>query len=228
MKRQLEDWELDRIAEGDADPALRRRLDASPEDQRRMNEIRAEEQPLRRALFRAACPPSLSLGEWNAGMLAASVAQEIAGHVASCVHCTADVARIEAAMNAPVTLAKEPVLRRIVLKLESLFDAATGAPAAVALRGDSWSGLFANGDYMISLTKRRASGGYSLQGSLITPEPSVKGEARLVVKEGAVLAGTPLSAAATFVFDGVPSGQYELVVRTAASELIVPGLQFQE
>src|SRR5690606_20736337 len=94
-------------------------------------------------------------------------------HVADCPHCTEEAALIHAAMERPVAAAREPVLRRLVMTLTSLMDGASGggAPATVALRGETWSGLFANGDYMISLTKRRAREGYSLQGSLITPEP---------------------------------------------------------
>jgi hypothetical protein len=231
MKRLLEDWELDRLADGEGTPEMEQTLANSPADQQRLQAIRQEEQSLHRALFRADCPSTLTLGEWQFGMVASHIAQRIQNHLASCPHCTAELADIQSAMNAPVSVAtaREPLLRRLVMKLESLMDEVAGNTAAspVALRGETWSGLYSNGDYMISLTKRRAAGGYSLQGSVIMPEPNNKGQAQLTLKQSeSVVVQSPLSSAATFVFDQIPPGRYELIVTTTSSELIVPELQF--
>lgn len=231
MKRLLEDWELDQIADGAGTPEMQRTLSTSPEDQKRLQEIRQEENVLRQALFRADCPSTLTLGEWQFGMAAPEQAQLIQNHIATCPHCTAEVGEIQAAMNAPVTAVpqKEPVLRRLIMKLESLLDDVAGTTAAtpVALRGDTWSGLYSSGDYMISLTKRRATSGYLLQGSVITPEPMAKGQAQLTLKQNeTVVVKSPLSAAATFSFDQIQPGRYELIVTTPSSELVVPEIQF--
>lgn len=231
MKRLLEDWELDRVADGEGTPEMQRTLAASPTDQKRLQEIRQEEKILRQALFRADCPSTLTLGEWQFGMVASEQAYLIQSHVAGCPHCGAEVADIQSAMNAPVaaTPEKVPVLRRLIMKLESLLDEVAGTTAAspVALRGETWSGLYTSGDYMISLTKRRAKSGYLLQGSVIMPEPMAKGQAQLTLKQNeAVIVKSPLSAAATFSFDQIQPGRYELIVTTPSSELVVPELQF--
>lgn len=231
MKRLLEDWELDKIADGEGTVEMEQTLANSPADQERLQGIRQEEQSLRRALFRADCPSTLTLGEWQFGMMEGDGARRVQSHIATCPHCAAELADIQSAMNSTVSVpqTREPILRRLVMKLESLLDEVAGTTAAspVALRGETWSGLYSNGDYMISLTKRRAQGGYSLQGSVITPEPMSKGQAQLTLKQNdSVIVQSPLSAAATFVFDQVQPGRYELIVTTASSELIVSELQF--
>lgn len=231
MKRLLEDWELDRIADGEGSPEMHRTLAQSVADQQRLAEIKREEMVLRQNLFRADCPSTLLLGEWQLGMVPTQQAQPLQSHITHCPHCAAELAQIQSAMNAPVssTPTREPLLRRLIMKLESLLDDVAGTTAAtpVALRGETWSGLYSSGDYMISLTKRRAKNGYSLQGSVIMPDPAAKGQAQLTLKQNeTVIVKSPLSAAATFAFEQVPPGRYELIVTTASSELVVPELQF--
>ena len=59
------------------------------------------------------------------------------------------------------------------------------------------------------------------------PEPASKGEASLTLKQNdTVIVQSPLSAAATFAFERVPPGRYELIVTTSSSELVVPDLHF--
>jgi len=231
MKRLLEDWELDRLADGEGTPEMQRTLAESPTDQQRFQEIRQEEQRLRQTLFRADCPSTLALGEWQFGMVVPEQTVILQSHIAACPHCTAELVQIQSAMNAPVTDSpkREPVLRRLIMKLESLLDDIAGTTAAspVALRGETWSGLYTSGDYMISLTKRRVSSGYLLQGSVIMPEPMAKGQAQLTLKQNeTVIVKSPLSAAATFTFNKIQPGRYELIVTTSSSELVVPELQF--
>lgn len=231
MKRLLEDWELDRVADGEGTPEMHRTLAQSVADQQRLVEIKREEFLLRQTLFRADCPSTLLLGEWQLGMVPTEQAHPLQSHITHCPHCAAELAQIQSAMNAPVSLTptREPILRRLVMKLESLLDEVAGTTAAspVALRGETWSGLYTSGDYMISLTKRRAKNGYSLQGSVIMPDPAARGQAQLTLKQNeTVIVKSPLSAAATFAFDQVPPGRYELIVTTASSELVVPELQF--
>jgi hypothetical protein len=231
MKRLLEDWELDRLADGEGTLEMQRTLAESLADQQRLQEIRREEHLLRQTLFRADCPSTLTLGEWQFGMVAPEQTQRLQRHIADCPHCGAELAQIQSAMNAPVTEtpARQPVLRRLIMKLESLLDDVAGTTAAspVALRGETWSGLYSSGDYMISLTKRRAATGYLLQGSVIMPEPMAKGQAQLTLKQNeTVVVKSSLSSAATFTFDHIQPGRYELIVTTPSSELVVPELQF--
>jgi hypothetical protein len=231
MKRLLEDWELDMLADGAGTPEMQRTLASSVADQQQLQRLQRDEQALRRALFRADCPSALTLGEWHFGMVAEAVAQRIQSHLAGCTHCTAELKQMQAAMDAPVQVEGErtPLLRRIILKLENMMDDIAGPTGATApaLRGDLWSGLYASGDYMISLTKRRGKGGFVLQGSVDMPEPTSVGQAQLTLKQNdSVIVTSPLSTVATFSFDHLQPGRYELIVTTASSELVVPELQF--
>jgi hypothetical protein len=231
MTRYLEDWELDMLMGGDSTPEMQAALVGNPENRARWEQLQKDEKTLFANLFRTECPTSLELGEWSLNLVDASRYQVIRSHLDICSHCEEELAAITAVVSKPLFQGNpakmgRSILKRIIMKLEDLLGDGLGqmAFAPVAVRGKSWSVCYAGGDYLLSLTKQETRSGGALIGSILAND--LTGHATL--KQGpSVVYETPLTESATFTFDDVNPGAYELVIATSDAELIVPELHIE-
>lgn len=122
---------------------------------------------LLKMLYRADCPPSVELGEFQLGLLARARAVWIGQHVAECPHCnrelaelTAFMAQVASQLPAEVTEAEQAGLveraaERIKVLVAQLFTPTPGE-AAWAVRGDETADaaamqIFNVGDIQVSI-----------------------------------------------------------------------------
>ncbi|MCE7986940.1 MAG: zf-HC2 domain-containing protein [Caldilinea sp. CFX5] len=153
---KLSDSELLAYLAGDADAAIGAHLALCHECQQRAAALAAQERRLTVSLYRRACPPSLTLGEYQLGLLPATERRTIARHLRQCPHCTNEVQMLTTYLDdvAP-TLEVAPTLglqkrvrilvARLVENLPSVDPAGglfTGTPPALAgVRGDAGAHL---------------------------------------------------------------------------------------
>ena len=142
---QFPDGALLMVLDGEADPALIRHIDQCADCTARLRQLRQTNSALRTSLFRAACPPSLQLGEYSVGLSSASETTLIETHLAMCPHCAAELRQLDAFMALP-DLVVEPsrpqplgervqvLIARLVSGLNSIGQPAM-TPAFAALRG---------------------------------------------------------------------------------------------
>jgi anti-sigma factor RsiW len=124
----------------DDEPAgqrVRQHVAACPRCAALAAEYAGAERYLGRALFRVDCPPALTLGEYHLGLLPATTIRQIAAHLATCPHCTAELATAAGFLDDPapapvadLVRAAGETLRRIVATL-----LAPPVQPALALRG---------------------------------------------------------------------------------------------
>jgi hypothetical protein len=231
MTRHLKDWELDMLLGGDGTPEMEAALVGNPENRARLQQLQKDEKTLFAHLFRTECPTPLELGEWSLNLVDANRYQAIRSHLDICSHCEEELAAITAVVSKPlfegIAAPRGPsILKRIIMKLEELVGAGAGQMTLVpvAVRGDSWSVCYAGGDYLLSLTKQQTMSGGALIGSILATD--LTGHAAL--KQGpSVVYEAPLTESATFTFDDINPGAYELVIATPDAELIVPELHIE-
>lgn len=136
---------------GDADAATNAHLAMCHACQQRAATLAAQERRLTVSLYRRECPPSLTLSEYQLGLLPATESRTIARHLRHCPHCTNELQILTAYLaDVAPTLEIEPTLgllerARILVarlvedlpNLDALGGLLTGASLASAgVRGD--------------------------------------------------------------------------------------------
>jgi hypothetical protein len=153
---KLSDGELLAYLAGDADAAINAHLAMCHTCQQRAATLAAQERRLTATLYRRECPPSLTLSEYQLGLLPTTESRMIVRHLHHCPHCTNELQLLTAylAEVAP-TLEVEPTLglrerarilvARLVENLPNLDVVGglfTGAsPVLAGMRGDAGAHL---------------------------------------------------------------------------------------
>ena len=153
---KLSDSALLAYLAGDADAAISTHLSICHECRQRAAALAAQERRLTVNLYRRDCPPSLTLGEYQLGLLSASESRTIAQHLRLCPRCTGELQSLtDYLADVAPTLEIEPttgllerariLVAQLVEKLPSV-DAVGGlftgaAPALVGVRGDAGAHL---------------------------------------------------------------------------------------
>lgn len=226
MDHPLEDWELDMLLGGDGTPELETMLRNDHAAQQRLAALAQSERNLRVALYHADCPDPLTLGELHLGLLDDDTAQAIRLHLDSCPTCPEEFAALRQVMERPLTYGAPalslPSIPRIVMQVaEMLGGLGAALGAAPALRGESRSICYSGGDYLLSLTHQPNPQGVALVGSLIAD--AAAGQATLM-QGTTVVSQTSLTDSATFSFDAIPPGTYNIVIAMPQVELVIPDL----
>lgn len=148
----LSDGELLAYLAGDADPSITAHLAECTMCRQRADALAAQEKQLQTTLYRWQCPPSLTLGEYQIGLLSAAEVCAIDCHVQQCPHCRHEMHLLTDYLAAvSPTLEREPsrplwersriLVARLVEELPNLgsLNGLTkgGALAAAGLRGES-------------------------------------------------------------------------------------------
>ena len=91
----LTDLELTAALDDEAPPEVVRHLRSCRHCASRVEELAHLQQRLRSRLYRVFCPSSQRLVEYRHGALGYEQRETIANHVASCPHCTRELALVE-------------------------------------------------------------------------------------------------------------------------------------
>ena len=85
---QLTDSELLMALDGEADPEVTMHIADCPDCRLRAGQLQKLQNGLTSRLFRAACPSSMDVGEYQLGLLPAAQALAIEKHLAECAFCS--------------------------------------------------------------------------------------------------------------------------------------------
>jgi len=106
---KVSDSELLAYLAGDADAAISAHLTLCHTCQQRATALAAQERRLTVNLYRRECPPSLTLSEYQLGLLSATESRTIARHLHTCPRCTNELQMLTDYLTAVApTLAVEP------------------------------------------------------------------------------------------------------------------------
>lgn len=239
--QELNDFELLMAADGEAETAVYQHLQVCSECQQRVEGLIRLESTLKARLYRADCPSSLALGEYQMGLLSAQEALAVAQHLAGCPACRREVSQLEHFLVQGLPAADEAVpslrqrVRVLVARLVSSGRAVGGrlapqpalAPALAGLRGDDPEPMvFAADGLQIILEvepDREQAGFLSLVGLVVGLE-SADGAEVTLWRDGQRLAGAAVDALGNFVLPGLARGSYQLILAAPDLEVHVEEL----
>jgi hypothetical protein len=233
---EISDDDLIGYAAGEQTRRVRDHVRACPRCAAVAAQHAADENRLGRALFRFDCPTAMELGEYQLGMLPVSTVRRISAHLASCPHCTAELATASAFLDAPEPTSSRAVdalgavagtLRHVVAQLLS-----SPQPAA-ALRGGGRPVTLVYGADDLTLTLHpqaadRPRGQVQLLGFVEQRGANLDSLAGSRVR---LLAGPTTAATAiideigNFMVGPVPQATYDLEVTTSTMQVVIPDLQ---
>lgn len=239
---ELSELQLLMAADGEAEPWVEQHLAGCAYCRQRGAELARLQDALQDRLLRAACPPSLTLGEFHLGLCAPTEAAAISRHLADCPHCAAELAQLDRFLAEPapehVPGALEVAKQRVQVWVASLISGARRlsmpgapalAPALVGVRGaDDEPLIYAAGDLQLTLQIEpdgAASDAHSrtligLVLGLAQPEAA----AVHLWRDDRLVATQPVDDLGNFTVGGVAPGRYELILSAPAVELHVQEL----
>lgn len=216
----LREGDLLAYLDGEARPAAAAHIAGCPRCQEELAGLRAAAALLGAALDRAACPEPERLLRYQAGLLGAGEAGEVARHAAGCADCAAELALLAAP---PELSPAERLARAGVRVVRALLQ--PGPPPALALRGRAIPARrahFAGEGYQILVVVEPghpAGGRFQIEGQVLAPDGARAGAARLSgsAQEEQEAEVDDLG---FFAFDDVGPGAYTLAVALAGAHVV--------
>jgi anti-sigma factor RsiW len=189
------------------------------------------ENQLSKALYRAFCPETSELGEYQLGMLSTQRANQIQAHLVECPHCRTELAQLKSFLKEVEPDLETSLAARVRVWLAELLPpgAASGhAPAlAFGLRGDEPNVHFYQaGEIQITLEVQvdpNAPGGKVLIG-LVLGEEAASLQAHLWRGDQAVTSAE-VDELGNFTLSGLEPGNYEIFLSGADVEIQIKDLE---
>lgn len=179
----------------------------------------AAQQALMKMLYRADCPPSLELGEYQLGFLDTARRSAIAKHVSDCPHCATELAQLQGFVTRiNPQAAPEPNLadriRSGVRVLAAELLGGTQRPA-LALRGtnDAAPAIYMADDVQLSLEAQPdpEHAERNMLIGLVIGSDTADWQATLWQAD-VLIASTDIDDAGAFALTNLTSGEYQLIV----------------
>lgn len=225
---QLTEFEFLMALDGAADPEVAMHIEACPDCQDRLDQLRKLHTRVADRLFRADCPSSIDIGEYHLGLLAAAQASAIDQHLATCPWCSGERAVLNDFMAdaglSPRLDFLTPVRDTVKVIVARLAGALSGggfsgqpglAPAWAGLRGMSQGPLLyeAEGVQVMAEIAEDAShpGRKTILGLLTGTFPAASFQAYLW-QAARYCATTPVTDLGNFAIDNLAPGNYSLVL----------------
>ncbi|MEJ2600936.1 MAG: zf-HC2 domain-containing protein [Anaerolineales bacterium] len=189
------------------------------------------ENQLSKALYRAFCPETLELGEYQLGMLSSQQANKIQTHLAECPHCQAELAQLksfqkEVEADLETSLA-DRVRIWIAERIQPGTAANSGPQLAFGLRGEvSGVHFYQAGEAQISLEVQddpSTPGRKALVG-LVLRDEAAELQAHLWQADQAV-ARAEVDELGNFTLHELEPGQYELFLSGPDVEIQIKDLE---
>lgn len=189
------------------------------------------ENQLSNALYRAFCPETNELGEYQLGLLSVTRAQQIQSHLAECPHCRTELGQLQSFLNSLEPELEISLADRVRVWLAELMSPGTaGGPApalAFGLRGDE-SGVqfYQAGGAQITLEIQddpNAPGRKMLIG-LILKEEAANLDAHLW-RDEQVVTSAEVDELGNFTMSGLEPGKYEVFLSGSDVEIQIKDLE---
>lgn len=197
------------------------------------NQNNSLENKLMSCLYRATCPDSLRLGEYQLQLLPTTETAVIAHHLQLCPHCTQELATLDNYLHQlqpdlpPIPDFQPGICQQLKIWVARKFPDNQPTPLrqpAFALRGetDEESGpiMYEAGDAYVTLdiqTDAARPGYKSIIGLIFGVDPS---EMKAYVWHiGQLIASTPLDELGNFAINALESGEYDLIVAAPDIEI---------
>jgi hypothetical protein len=236
---QPDDVELLLTLDGEASPEVAMHVSHCPQCSQRAAELASAQRLATARLFRAACPSALELGEYHLGMLPAASTTAVQQHLATCPHCTGELAQLAAFMDSPdpyLHPAPWTTLRQqvnvLVARLASgmqasgLFGSPALAPALAGLRGAAGGPLtYEAGDAQIILETQR-DGQRVERYTLVGLVMGMDGQALQATlwREEQRIVSVAVDDLGNFTMHDLTPGQYELILAGPRDEVHIQSL----
>ncbi|MEZ4594408.1 MAG: hypothetical protein R3D55_25180 [Chloroflexota bacterium] len=189
------------------------------------------EDSLKAALYRITCPDGAALGNYHLGLLPDEAAATIAQHVATCPHCTHEIAQLEAFLGETAVSLQPATSQRIKVWIAQRLP--TGGPAGTALGtpafalrgGDTGPLMYQAGDAQLSLEVQddpEHPGRKSILGLVLGIE-TTNVEAKLL-RGDVVETAVSLNPGGNFTVTNLAPGSYQLLVSGPDFEIQVSDL----
>lgn len=203
-------------ADGEAPPDVAARIASDPPLRDAATVYAARQRRLTAQLYRFACPPAQTLGEYELGLLSAAERSHVAAHVRDCLRCADELAVLRDFLPAEPLPEPGSVAARVRRWVATLVPpAGAAAPVPVRGAGDDALRTYGAGDITITLSMdtARQRKHASLIGLVLhaAEGASVAGTATLSA-EGRSPLTTPVDEWGNFTFDDLVAGAYRLEV----------------
>lgn len=187
---------------------------------------------LHEAGIRLACPDTAVL--WQYANEPATVAQPLAAHIHSCVHCQAELGQIRRAIYVPHAEAAASVTPSLYQKGKELIRAvlvpASDAPA-LAFRGQAAGPqIYQAAGYQIMIAKipdTAVADSWQVEGQIMLTEPLPDDFQALVIlqEEEVTAAEAAINPVGYFALDGLKPGMYTLQINLPTASILIPDFQ---
>ncbi|MEJ2555936.1 MAG: zf-HC2 domain-containing protein [Anaerolineae bacterium] len=226
------DEQLLAYVDGEADSTTVDHIRRCPYCAQRARDYAADQHVLRALFYRLECPDAHTLGEYHLGLLSPTEQAAVKDHLEVCPLCVAEVAELEQFLQeepiAPPLSSASTQLKRLVARLTPPSPGAAAQQPAFALRGTAAppdiyraedirlvvgleaDGLRAGRKMLLGFTTREGQTVASLTGAQVQ-----------LKRRGETVAEEQVDSLGNFVFSGLTSDEYELVLATEQEQVVV-------
>jgi hypothetical protein len=229
----LTDGQLLAYVEDDADADTVAHIRQCPYCRERAQDLAQVHRQMAAQLYRAACPATLELGEYELGLLPSAQMFTIQQHVAECPHCTRELLQLQNYLTALApTLEVNPpsvITERVRVLIAHLADSIAGmaplggaAPALAGLRGEPAQQYVYEAEHVQVILEVQPDLGHAdrkeILGLILGLENAQPLEAHLWQTDQR-LATVTIDELGNFVFSALQPGPYELILSSADLEI---------
>lgn len=224
---ELEEMQLLAFLDGEAPADVSTHIARCPHCRERAQQLRRLQSALTARLYRATCPSTMELGEYQLGLLPAWKASEISQHVSMCPHCDRELAQGRDFFSLPDPALGSDFLQNVVRRARvivaqlvsgpgiDIFGTAGLRPALAGVRGaDPAPYVYEAGDVQVILEIKddlQRPNQLAIVGLVMGEVDAQSTEAHLWLKTQLVMSEC-LDDLGNFVFDSLAPGQYELIL----------------
>ena len=220
--------------DGDAEPEIAAHLETCPHCRNRMLRLEEFQNSLRGRLHRIDCPPPLTLGEYQRGLLDPDARRHVATHVTGCPKCKAELARLAEFLETTADPQQQPgLLERVQVQIARLLGGSGQgnlATAPAGIRGgqdEVW--VFEAGDAQVTLrgsSSGRRGDDFKVVG-LVTGIKAEGWEVHLW-QDGKPIISRSVDTLGNFNLDHIESGEYDLILEGSGQEIHIQAVEFRQ
>lgn len=231
---EIGDAELLAYLDGEVEPDLATRIEASEAYLSRAKELARLNQRITANLYRRVCPDTIELGEYHLGMLASKQALAIEAHLTECPHCSRELAQLSAYL---VEEKPEPSTdfaeKAKVLVGRLVSDISGGTPGelttapALVVRGEESETLVYEADGVqisVGVLEDSEQPGAKVILGLVTGIAAEGFEVRVIL-EGEPTASTQVDDLGNFEVSGLTTAEYEIIIAGNGVEVHIPAIR---
>jgi hypothetical protein len=233
---QFSDADLLAYLDGEIDPQLAVRIEASPADLKRTEELGSLQSHLTARLYRLECPKSETLGQYHLGMLDQEQAIGVARHLQECPLCSREMIQLSDFLSEPSPALSPSFFKGVQVIIAKLMSelgkrSITGemafAPALVELRGGPPGAVILEADdLLITLDFQPVQDErLTILGQVAAHEQDLlTGSSIELRQEGILKCSTTLDDLGAFRCEGLQPGLVELLLIPHSGPLVLANI----